>query len=72
MASAYSISPVKSTIGGGDANLQKKIEYLTQEMKAIDVNHDQFISREELYNYLDKKVLHLAEHISHHSVLLVW
>ena len=39
-----------------DAQLKKRIEHLKTQMRDIDVNHDDYISREELYQYLDRKV----------------
>lgn len=35
---------------------REKREILAKEFDQINVNHDDFISREELYNYLDSKV----------------
>lgn len=35
---------------------REKRQILTHEFNQINANHDDFISREELYNYLDKKV----------------
>ena len=48
---------MKVTASSNDVQLKRRIEYLTKEMRDIDVNHDEFITRDELYNYLDRKVL---------------
>ena len=56
MSTSFSQSPARLTINTNDPQLKKRIEYLANEMKDIDVNHDDYISREELYQYLDRKV----------------
>ena len=40
------------------AQLSEKINFLRHEFAEMDINHDQMLSREELYTFLDQKVLH--------------
>ena len=49
---------MRVTASANDVQLRNRIEFLTKAMRDIDVNHDEFISREELYDYLDRKVGH--------------
>lgn len=49
-------SPLRSPTSTNDIQLKKRIEYLTQEMKAINVDHDEYITKERLFQYLDQKV----------------
>jgi len=46
---------MKVTASANDAQLRSRIEFLTKAMRDIDVNHDEYISREELFMYLDRK-----------------
>lgn len=39
------------------ANLSEKINFLRQEFAEMDINHDQTLSREELYTFLDQKAI---------------
>ena len=39
------------------ANLSEKINFLRQEFVEMDMNHDQTLSREELYTFLDQKAI---------------
>jgi len=48
-------SPMKPMDSKAEKELMEKVAALQQEFASIDVNHDQWISKEELYNYLDKK-----------------
>jgi len=38
------------------AQLSEKINFLRQEFSQMDINHDQMLSREELYTFLDQRV----------------
>jgi len=49
------ISPMKGADFRSENELMEKVAILQREFQDIDVNHDTWISRPELYNYLDRR-----------------
>ena len=44
--------------------LKEKKDLLIKEFDQINTNHDNYISRDELFNYLDSKVLYSLDYHS--------